>query len=627
MRSRPHSVSLRRRWRLLVLSLAATALIVATLWLPLWTMTLDAPQYPAGLYMRAYGSHVAGDLREINIINHYVGMEEIDPVPAPEMALYPYAIIVLAALALLSVLSRAANRLALLGIVLMPVVTLADLQWWLHRFGQNLDPTAPLRFIEPFTPLAIGISKIGNFRSTAMVSYGFFAWGIAAVLLYFALKEWRDLGEARAVAAVPVAAVLLLAPGLSGEALAGPATANRPARGSLQARIDRAPAGATLAVAGGVHAGPIWIDKPLTLLGREGAVIEGDGRGSVVEIEGSDVTVRGFTLRGSGRAITAEAAGIKAIGDRHLFADNRIEDVYFGVHLADGEGSVVRGNRIAPGERDGVRPGHAVSLWYQRGVAIEGNVISDARDGIYLSFADDVRVVDNEVTGSRYGVHSMYSRASTFLGNRLEGNLVGTALMYSSGLTMRCNRIERHRRGATAYAILLKDIDDLLIEGNLLAGNRVGIYADSTPLGRDTEARVRGNLFIGNDAALALQSTARLTFVANTLLDNLLSVRAEGGRVSAKSRWSEDGRGNYWDDYNGFDHDGDGVGDVAYRFEAVMNELIQRRPSARAFLFTPAHLALESAARMFPLFRPEPLVVDTSPLMRTQPIACPEVGT
>lgn len=603
--------------------LGAALLIIATLWLPLWTMTLDAPQYPQGLYMRAYGSYVTGDLREINIINHYVGMEEIPEVPAPEMRLFPLAIWTLVLLAAASPFSRLANRAGLAGTVLMPIVTLADLQWWLHTFGQNLDPTAPLRFIEPFTPLALGISKIGNFRSTAMVSYGFFAWGVAAVLLYFALKRWRDTpGTVRASGLSPATAVVVAL------ALATAATAPaEPAPRNLQAMIDSAAPGSVLQVPAGTYAGPIDIEGPLTVEGSGAATIHGDGLGSVVNVSGDGVTVRGLTIRRSGRDVSVEAAGIKATGNGHVFEDNRIEDVYFGIHLADSRDVVVRGNVILPGLRDAVRPGHAVSLWYVHGALIEGNRIDDARDGIYLSFADDVQVVDNQVTGSRYAVHSMYSKRSTIIGNHLETNLVGTALMYSSGLEMRCNRIERHRTGATAYAILLKDIDDLVLVNNRLVGNRVGIYADNTPLGRDRVALVRDNLIAGNEAALVLQSTVRLTFTGNQVVGNLLSVRPEGGRLSTENRWSVDRRGNYWDEYQGFDRDADGVGDIPYRYDAFMHQLVARQPILQAFLFTPAHSAIESAARLFPLLERQPLIVDQFPLMDPTPWACGEVIT
>ncbi len=625
----------RPRGAVIGLAVAAAALIIATLWLPLWTMSLEAPQYPAGLHMRAYGDRITGDLYEINIINHYVGMAKIDEVPAPEMTLFPYAVYALALACLAAPLNRRLLKLTMLAVAAMPVMVLADLQWWLHVFGRNLDPTAPLSFIEPFTPLAIGISKIGNFCSVGMVSYGLVAMVLAVLLLWTALRKWpvpaagsskrlsSSLAEEAGVMSCQarIAAVLLalcLAPVGAGASWHG----SSGSLGDLQARIDAAAPGSTLVIESGTYSGPVRVQGPLTLEGVGRPVIEGDRRGSVVEVSGDGVRISGFTLRSSGRATSVEAAGIKTEGSNHVFSDNVITDVYFGVHLEDGSNALVRGNRIEPGIGDGVRPGHAVSLWYRTGDRVIDNVIVRARDGVYLTFADDVLVSGNTIVESRYGVHSMYSQRSTFVGNTLRANLVGTALMYSRGLTMRCNRIERHREGATAYAILLKDIDDLVLEGNQLIGNRVGIYADNTPLGRGHEAIVRNNLFAGNLTALALQSTVRLTFSDNQLIDNLTMVRSEGGRLAPENRWSVDGRGNYWDDYHGFDRDGDGIGDLDYRYETILNAMVRKQPLLRAFLFTPAHLAIESAARMFPVIRREPLVTDEFPLMTASSVGC-----
>lgn len=392
----------------------------------------------------------------------------------------------------------------------------------------------------------------------------------------------------------------------------------------LQALVDATPPGGTLRLSPGVYRGPVAIVGPMVLVGEEGVVVEGDGIDSVVSVFGDDVELRGLTIRRGGRTISAEAAGITASGDRHRFIDNTLQDVYFGIHLEDGEGNVVSGNTITPGAGDGVRPGHAISLWYQRGARIENNVTRDSRDGVYLSFADDVVVTGNDISGARYGIHSMYSERARVEGNRLHENLLGAALMYSKQLTLRCNRIERHREGATAYGLLLKDIDEVLVESNTLLGNRVGIYADNIPLGRETGAIVRNNLIAGNEAALALQTTVRLQFSGNQVIDNLIPVRSEGGDLSEFNRWSIDGRGNYWDDYPGFDRDGDGIGDLAYRFEAVMEQLVRQHPAARAFLYTPAHLALENAARMFPVIRPAPLIVDEHPLMARGVIDCPK---
>jgi len=603
-------------------TVAATVLLLLSAWVPIWQMKLSAPQYPNGLYMTAYGSEIFGDLREINIINHYIGMGHIEAVPAPEMALFPFLIAGLVALSWLALAHKWLARLATAVILVSPFVILADLQWWLHSFGRNLNPMAPIE-VEPFTPKALGFSTIKNFDTISWVSWGFFAIIAAGLVIWYgSRRRQRDvisvpLPSVPDVAKVGVAlgTVLLitLAPAHAGQG------------GNLQRRIDAATPNSVVEVAAGTYNGALRIDKPLRVVGVDRPVIVGTGVGSVVTIEGEGVTFEGFVVRNSGRAVSEEAAGIKVAGSRHVIRDNVVEDVYFGVHLSSGGDNVVAGNHISPGENHGARPGHAISLWNQTGVHVADNRIREARDGIYMTFADDVLAENNDIRGSRYGIHSMYSENSRFVGNHLEGNLLGGALMYSDGLQMRCNTILRNRQGATAYGLLLKDIDSLLVENNFIVGNRVGIYADSTPVGRDKQAVVRNNIIAGNDAALALQGTVRLTFYENLVTSNLTDVRAEGGRLSAENVWSVNGRGNYWDSYRGYDADADGVGDIPYRYELVMNELMRRSPAARAFVYTPASLVLERAARLFPVYRPEPLLIDQHPLMSAHDPDCAAV--
>ena len=155
----------------------------------------------------------------------------------------------------------------------------------------------------------------------------------------------------------------------------------------------------------------------------------------------------------------------------------------------------------------------------------------------------------------------------------------------------------------------------MIAEDNQVASNRVGVYAEAVPSGPSRQAVFRRNLIAGNETGLALQSTAALTFVENQFVENLTDVRPLGRRLSADMHWSLDGRGNYWRQYRGYDRNGDGVGDVPHQVDESMDALIRRNPLIQAFLYTPAHLALEAASRMFPLFRQPPVVVDNRPLM------------
>ena len=212
----------------------------------------------------------------------------------------------------------------------------------------------------------------------------------------------------------------------------------------------------------------------------------------------------------------------------------------------------------------------------------------------------------------------MYSQQAEFSGNVLVANLLGSALMNSDHLVLRNNRIERHREGSAAYGILLKDIGDLIAEGNTIVGNRVGLYAEGVPSRPDREAIVRNNLIAGNEVALALQSTAALTMTGNRIADNLTDVRPLGRQLSSGMQWSKDGRGNAWSQYRGYDANRDGIGDVPHRVEDAMDALVRKNPLNQAFLYTPAHLAIEAGARMFPLLRQAPLVVDAFPLVNAR---------
>jgi nitrous oxidase accessory protein len=379
--------------------------------------------------------------------------------------------------------------------------------------------------------------------------------------------------------------------------------------------VNAAAPGETLFVDGGVHRGPLVIRGPLTLIGANAPVIDGGGSGSVVVIQGDGVTFRGFVVRNSGRQVTEEAAGIKVTGDRHLVENNDVHDVYFGIHIGGGAGQIVRGNRIAPGERYGARPGHGISVWHARETRIERNRIFDARDGIYLSFTEDVHASENEVTRCRYGMHSMYSQNAVLAGNALTENLLGAALMMSDRLVLRGNRITRHRQGTAAYGLLLKDIGDLTAEQNTILSNRIGIYAEGVPSQPMRRAVLVRNTIAANEVGLALQSNAALILTENRIAENLTDVRALGRQLSSGMRWSQGGRGNSWGEYRGFDGDGDGVGDLPHQLDDTMDGLLRRNPLVQAFLYTPAHRAIEAAARMFPLFRQAPLAVDEHPLM------------
>ncbi|GIV67582.1 cytochrome C [Caldilinea sp.] len=186
---------------------AAAILIVISMFLPYWSLTLHAPQYPQGLKVVAYVNQLQGDVAEIDGLNHYIGMRRLGEAAQFEMQVSIFAItgIALLILAAIFVHNWWAALLALPGL-LLPFFFLADLQFWLANFGQNLDPTAPLSSsVKPFVPPALGVGKIAQFRTEAYPEIGLWLAFVASALiligLYFHRRAYKPLVDAQKQAA------------------------------------------------------------------------------------------------------------------------------------------------------------------------------------------------------------------------------------------------------------------------------------------------------------------------------------------------------------------------------------------------------------------------------------------
>jgi copper chaperone NosL len=158
----------------MMLSLARILLLVS-IFFPYWHMELDAPQYPNGLFLTAYVDRLEGDVKEIDGLNHYIGMRPLDEAAKFEKAVAIWALVAMVLLVegAMFVHTRWAVLLAIPA-VLFPFVFLVDLQFWLATFGQNLDPDAPLSSsVKPFTPTILGEGGIGQFKTYADVGIGF----------------------------------------------------------------------------------------------------------------------------------------------------------------------------------------------------------------------------------------------------------------------------------------------------------------------------------------------------------------------------------------------------------------------------------------------------------------------
>lgn len=411
--------------------------------------------------------------------------------------------------------------------------------------------------------------------------------------------------------------IIVLLTALGGLLWAAPTQAqSRPF--DLTAAVATAQPGDVILVPAGVYAGPLHIDKPLTLQGEGEPIIDGDGQGDVIVVTAPDVTIRGFVIRNSGISLNHEHAGVVVTAPRVLIENNRLEEVLFGLYLKNAPDSILRNNLILARDLGIARRGDGIKIWYSTNCLVEGNQILDGRD-LLIWYSSVCTLRNNIVERSRYGLHVMNSDQQILEGNILRHNSVGAYIMYGRGITLRNNLLYSHR-GPSGFGIGLKDAADVQASGNRLVGNRVGLYVDNSPSQPDTVVRFERNLFAYNEIGAGLLPNVRDNiYVHNSFLDNDEQVAlAISGEVST-NQWSVDGQGNYWSDYVGFDADGDQIGDLPYRAQSLFEDLLQQYPELRLLQLSPATTALDLAARAFPIFQPRPKLADEHPLI-TPPV-------
>ncbi|MEW5985519.1 MAG: nitrous oxide reductase family maturation protein NosD [Chloroflexota bacterium] len=385
---------------------------------------------------------------------------------------------------------------------------------------------------------------------------------------------------------------------------------------TIQAALDEAQDGDTIEVRGGRYAGPLVVEKSVTLQGVDWPVIDGGGRGTVVTLAAPGVIFRGFEVRGSGVEPDRDHAGITLTAPQITVEGNRLRDVLFGIFVAQADDAQVRGNDISSkDDYETGRRGDAIRLWYSVRAIIENNHVHDARD-VVIWYSTGVIMRGNLIEGGRYGIHLMYCDQAQVENNRLLNNSVGVYTMYSNDVTLRDNLIQG-QRGPSGYALGFKDADNVLVAHNTLVDNGAGAFLDGLPFSPQGYGRFENNILAFNDVGFILQPAVRgATFTSNTFWENVEQVAVQGGGQLGENRW----QGNYWSDYTGFDADGDGQGDIPYQAERFFESLTDREPRLRALLYSPAAQAIEMAAQTFPIIRPQPKLTDPSPSVQPAPL-------
>jgi nitrous oxidase accessory protein len=376
---------------------------------------------------------------------------------------------------------------------------------------------------------------------------------------------------------------------------------------ALQPLIDATPTGGTLRPSPGRYRGPAVVTRPITIDGGAAATIDGGGRGTVLTLRSDGATLRALRISGSGSSHDAIDAAILIEGDDNRVEDNVIDDALFGIHVRQADRNLIRANRIRSKQVDLNMRGDGLRLWNSRNNLIEGNTLQRVRD-LTLANSPGNRVAGNAIAESRYGMHLIFSPGTLAERNLLSANATGVVVLYSDDVSVRGNRIVASNR-AGGVGIAFKDSNGALVEDNDIVRCTVGIEAN-TPLHPENAITIRRNRIAHNTTGLYFYGERGGHVLHDNRFDANLTTIALTSPAGARDN---DWRGNWWDDYEGFDRDRDGRGDTAFEMWAFADRIWMEIPVARFFRASPSMELLDFLERLAPFSEPQMILRDPVP--------------
>ena len=350
----------------------------------------------------------------------------------------------------------------------------------------------------------------------------------------------------------------------------------------------------------------IVIKKAITIIGINYPVLDGESKYEIMIISGRGTNVSGIYFKNPRTSSYNDYSAISIVDATNIvIANNKIFNAQFAIHVTNSAFCSIGNNYILGEAKSEQSSGNGIHLWKCNHAFIENNHIQGHRDGIYFEFVTSSVIRNNTSENNiRYGLHFMFSSDDSYLGNTFRNNGAGVAVMYSHRVKMDGNHFEQNW-GPSAYGILLKEIDDSHIQNNTFLKNTVAIYLEGT-----SRIDIQKNVFKENGWAVKVQASCEdNNFYQNNFYGNSFDVSTNGSLVLNKFY------NNYWDKYEGYDMNKDGLGDIPYHPVSMYSMIVEQNPTTLILMRSFMVSLLDKAEKAIPSLTPENLV-DNKPMMK-----------
>ncbi len=353
----------------------------------------------------------------------------------------------------------------------------------------------------------------------------------------------------------------------------------------------------------------VVINKPLQIVGKNNPIINGEEKGYILIVKSDSVSISGLTLKNVGQSYTKDYAAIYISKSKYFTIENcTLENVFFGILTEKSRHGEIKNNTISSRAIDQAGSGNGIHLWHCSDVIISDNEVHSLRDGIYLEFVTDSKIIRNRSYNNlRYGLHFMFSNNDEYHENTFTNNGSGVAVMFSKFIIMTNNKFEKNW-GTASYGLLLKEIYDADIKHNTFEQNTIAIFTEGS-----TRVNYLNNSLIGNGWGIKISGACYTNiFEQNNFLNNAFD-------LSYNSKLNDNSFDeNYWSSYTGYDLDKNGYGDIPYRPVKLFSYVVNNTPETLILLRSLFVDIINFSEKVSPVFTPNNLV-DSKPLMKPVP--------
>jgi nitrous oxidase accessory protein len=380
---------------------------------------------------------------------------------------------------------------------------------------------------------------------------------------------------------------------------------------NLQLTLDLASPGDTVILKPGLYIGNFVINtNRVTIDGKGRATVSGGGEGSVFTLNCDSSTIKNLYIIDSGSSHDQINAGVTIKeGNSNRVENCRIEECLFGVDIFKANGNLIINNEISSkSSRQLALKGDAIRLWYSEYNRIRNNYWHDVRDMVVWYSAENL-FEGNLGIGNRYSIHFMYAHNNRIQGNEFYDNSVGVFLMYSEKTIMTDNKIFRSI-GPSGMCLGLKETSSNRIMNNQFIYSSIGIYFDRSPFEEFKTNSIENNEIAFCTIAMQFHSDLSGNVLMHNFFHNNISNVNVRGNSARKNKW----RGNFWDDYEGFDRNKDNIGDTPYRLYIFVEHLWTTNRYAKFFYGSPILAIIDFLEKLAPFSQPKFILEDKEPI-------------